>query len=310
MAATRFSITSRSTSTRSLLAWLAGFPAPRWAIPSVGPSFGRAMDQARLVRRHAFRCVMMLPCGDPRDAAGMEAGLREVADACGVPLDRLLKSEDGFGSDLERGLDAVGRLVDDGVAVAIKYAVVRDDAGSRPLPGRAAAARRCEPRHQRNGRASGDRAPAGLQAGRPDHGFGMHRAAPVQRALRRGRTARTGPGRAPAANCSCRSRISAMRWGPARVLHHASELAGIAPSGPIPPFVSMLSSAAARAAGASRARTPGEERMSRPRRAADGSAQPSLVRARTTCARSAIARARSRPGSAPRTSAASRSSRF
>jgi hypothetical protein len=25
------------------------------------------------------------------------------------------------------------------------------------------------------------------------------------------------------------------------VLHHASELAGIAPSGPIPPFVSMLS---------------------------------------------------------------------
>ena len=29
-------------------------------------------------------------------------------------------------------------------------------------------------------------------------------------------------------------------WGPARVLHHASELAGIAPSGPIPPFVSPL----------------------------------------------------------------------
>ena len=103
----------------ALLAWLAGFPAPRWAIPSVGPSFGRAMDQARLVRRHAFRCVMQLPCGDPRDAAGMEAGLREVADACGVPLILYLKSEDGFGGDLERGLDAVGRLVDDGVAVAI-----------------------------------------------------------------------------------------------------------------------------------------------------------------------------------------------
>jgi dihydrodipicolinate synthase/N-acetylneuraminate lyase len=29
-------------------------------------------------------------------------------------------------------------------------------------------------------------------------------------------------------------------WGPARVLHHASELAGIASSGPIPPFVSPL----------------------------------------------------------------------
>ena len=114
----------------ALLGWLAGFPAPRWPIPSVGPSFGRAIDQARLLRRHAFRSVMMLPCGDPRDAAGMEAGLREIADAAGVPLILYLKSEDGFGTDLERGLDAVGRLIDDGVAVAIKYAVVRDDAAA------------------------------------------------------------------------------------------------------------------------------------------------------------------------------------
>ena len=29
-------------------------------------------------------------------------------------------------------------------------------------------------------------------------------------------------------------------WGPARVLHHAIELAGIARTGPIPPFVSAL----------------------------------------------------------------------
>jgi dihydrodipicolinate synthase/N-acetylneuraminate lyase len=31
-------------------------------------------------------------------------------------------------------------------------------------------------------------------------------------------------------------------WGPARVLHHALELAGVARTGPIPPFVSELSS--------------------------------------------------------------------
>jgi dihydrodipicolinate synthase/N-acetylneuraminate lyase len=30
-------------------------------------------------------------------------------------------------------------------------------------------------------------------------------------------------------------------WGPARVLHHALELAGVARTGPIPPFVSELS---------------------------------------------------------------------
>ena len=29
-------------------------------------------------------------------------------------------------------------------------------------------------------------------------------------------------------------------WGPARVLHHATELADIAPTGPIPPYVSAL----------------------------------------------------------------------
>jgi hypothetical protein len=29
-------------------------------------------------------------------------------------------------------------------------------------------------------------------------------------------------------------------WGPARVLHHATELAGIAPTGPVPPYVSGL----------------------------------------------------------------------
>ena len=90
-----------------LLDWLDRFPSTRWAIPSLGPSFGRAIDQAPLVWRHAFRCAMMLPCGDPRDAAGMEAGLREIAAAIGVPLILYLKSEDGFGGNLDAGLDAV-----------------------------------------------------------------------------------------------------------------------------------------------------------------------------------------------------------
>ena len=31
-------------------------------------------------------------------------------------------------------------------------------------------------------------------------------------------------------------------WEPARVLHHATELAGIAPTGPIPPYTSPLGS--------------------------------------------------------------------
>ncbi len=53
--------------------------------------------------------------------------MREIADAAGMPLIIYLKSEDGFGSDQEQSLDAIGRLVDDGVAIAIKYAIVRQD---------------------------------------------------------------------------------------------------------------------------------------------------------------------------------------
>src|SRR5207245_5857890 len=111
----------------ALLRWLSDFADDHWAIPSVGPSFGRALDQAALLRRHRFPCAMALPCADPRDAAGLEAGLREIAEAVGVGLIVYLKDEGNFGADKEAGLDAVARLVDAGICVAIKYAVVRSD---------------------------------------------------------------------------------------------------------------------------------------------------------------------------------------
>ena len=115
-----------------LAGWLASFGETRVPIPSIGPSFGHAMDQARIVRRHRFPAVMMLPCGDPRDARGLENGYREIAAAAATPLILYLKSTDAFGGDREAGLDAVGRLVADGVAVAIKYAVVLDDPSHDP----------------------------------------------------------------------------------------------------------------------------------------------------------------------------------
>ena len=108
-----------------LVDWMSGIVG--WAIPSLGPSFGRAMDQAPLLRRYGFPCAMALPCGDPRDARGLEAGLREIASAAGMALVLYLKGEDGFGSDPMAGLDAVARLANDGTCVSIKYAVVRKD---------------------------------------------------------------------------------------------------------------------------------------------------------------------------------------
>ena len=111
----------------ALLEWLSGISNDLWLIPSVGPSFGRAIDQAPLLRRHGFNVAMMLPCADPRDAAGLERGYREFVSSSGCKLIVYIKDESNFGSDKNAGLDAVARLIDDGVCIGIKYAVVRDD---------------------------------------------------------------------------------------------------------------------------------------------------------------------------------------
>ncbi len=222
-----------------VLDWLAGFPKDRWAIPSLGPSFGRAIDQVRLLRRHSFRCAMMLPCGDPRDPLGMEAGLREIADAAGLPLIVYLKSEDGFGSDKERGLDAVGRLVADGVCAAIKYAVVRDDPGKDAyLDG---LLRRVDRRrvvsgmgerpavvHFRDFKLAGMTTGSGCIAPRLSNRM-------LEACLAKEWT------QAEALWAKFKP-LEDLRdaWGPARVLHHATELCGVARTGPIPPFVSAL----------------------------------------------------------------------
>jgi 4-hydroxy-tetrahydrodipicolinate synthase len=224
---------------QALVEWLSGFAPPRWPIPSIGPSFGRAMDQARILKRHAFRAVMMLPCGDPRDAKGMEAGLREIADEAGMPLVLYLKSEDGFGSDRNQGLDAVGRLVDEGIAIAIKYAVVRDN----PLED-----------------AYLDGLLWRVDRSRVISGMGERPAIEHLRDYRLGGLT-TGSGCIAPRRCQELfeasgagdwTRATALReefmpledlrdaWGPARVLHHATELAEIAPTGPIPPYVSAL----------------------------------------------------------------------
>ena len=145
--------------------------------------------------------------------AGMEAGLREVADAAGVPLILYLKSEDGFGSAREAGLDAVGRLMDDGVAVAIKYAVVRDDPGQDAyLDG---LLRRVDRTRVISG--MGER-PAiehlrDFEPERLHHRFRVHRASLLQRAARRVSGRQVGRGGDDSRAASCRSRICATPGG-------------------------------------------------------------------------------------------------
>jgi dihydrodipicolinate synthase/N-acetylneuraminate lyase len=224
-----------------LLEWLSAIRQDGlWFIPSAGPSYGRLMDQAPLLRRYAVSCVMALPCGDPRDAAGLEQGLREFADAADAHLMLYLKEETNMGANLAAGLDAVARLVDEGICTAIKYAVVRErpekDAYLDQL------LQRVDRRKVISGIGERPAITHLRQWGLPGFTTGSGCLAPamsaaVFSACRDGKFAEAE---------RIRARFLAFEdlrdaWGPARVLHHAMELAGIADTGPIPPFVSELS---------------------------------------------------------------------
>lgn len=223
----------------AVLDWLSGQSEDLWMIPSAGPSFGRAMDQAPLLRRHAFPVAMMLPCSDPRDAAGLEQGLREFADAAGSRLVVYLKEETNFGPDREAGLDVVARLVDDGICAWIKYAVVRAD------PARDAYLDALLERVDRARVVSGmGERPAVVhleERGLPGFttGSGCVQPGLCQRLFEAAAHGGFGAAR------ELRERFLPLEdlrdeWGPARVLHHAVEAAGIASTGGIPPFVSPL----------------------------------------------------------------------
>lgn len=224
-----------------LLEWLSQLTGDGFVcIPSAGPSWGRLMDQAPLLRRFGISSVMVLPCGDPRDAVGIGQGLREFAESSGARILAYVKEESNLGSDTERGLDMLAGLVADGVCIGIKYAVVRKDPGVDPY---------LKALLERVDRAKvisgiGER-PAIVHIrdwGLPGFTTGSGCVAPSQsmailRACQRGDFA----GAAQLQEHFLPLEDLRDLWGPARVLHHAVELAGIATTGTIPPFVSSLS---------------------------------------------------------------------
>jgi dihydrodipicolinate synthase/N-acetylneuraminate lyase len=92
-----------------------------WVIPSVGPDFGKLLDQARVLRMRAFPTAMVLPLTFPATAEGSERAIRIFAESYGRPVIVYIKSET-FLSPAQ-----VSRLVNTGVVAAVKYAVVRSD---------------------------------------------------------------------------------------------------------------------------------------------------------------------------------------
>ena len=223
-----------------LLEWLARHSDELWVIPSIGPSYGRAMDQAKLLRKFQFPCVMVLPGSDPSDSAGLERGYREIAAGANAALIIYLKNERNFGANPESGLDAVARLVDDGVCIGIKYAVVRDD------PSRDAYLEALLSRVDRKFVISGiGERPAVVHLRDwklPGFTTGSGCIAPRLSQMLFEACARHDFDQAEALRADFFS-LEDLRdgWGPAKVLHSAVELAGIAETGNVPPFVSDLS---------------------------------------------------------------------
>jgi dihydrodipicolinate synthase/N-acetylneuraminate lyase len=148
-----------------------------------------------------------------------------------------LKDEENFGKDKEAGLDSVARLVDAGVCIGIKYAIVRDDPSRDDYL--EDLLRRVDRKFIISG--IGERpAIAHLNQWRlPGFTTGSGCIAPHASQLLFEACAEGDFKRAE----SLRSAFIPLedlrdKWGPAQVLHAAVELADIARTGPVPPFLS------------------------------------------------------------------------
>lgn len=100
--------------------------AESWVIPSVGPDFGRMMDQAEILKTRDFPTVMILPLVFPSTNAGLATGVRHFAERYGKPVVMYIKSD----NYLEPA--TVAALAADGLVSAVKYGTVRTDPSVDP----------------------------------------------------------------------------------------------------------------------------------------------------------------------------------
>ena len=107
---------------RELLDMLAACAGPTTrVIPSIGPDYGKMLDEARIFAQTNYRTAMVLPLAGFTTSEGVEAGLTRIADIAGMPLTLYVKSENYV------DVDTLARLVDRGTLLAVKYAIVRDN---------------------------------------------------------------------------------------------------------------------------------------------------------------------------------------
>lgn len=115
---------SEYSSVLEMLAKLAG--PDTTVVPSIGPSYGLAVDQVDVLRNFDFPTAMVLPQRDVVDQQGIATGVRRLAERLGKPLVLYLKFDRWLSPELVQALDR------DGVISWIKYAVVLDDTLNDP----------------------------------------------------------------------------------------------------------------------------------------------------------------------------------
>jgi dihydrodipicolinate synthase/N-acetylneuraminate lyase len=90
-------------------------------IPSAGPAYGTSIDRAKIIRRHKFQTVMVLPHQGITTSDGVEEGIRRFVQAAGIPALLYIKHEGYIEPENAK------RLADDNLISGIKYAIVRPD---------------------------------------------------------------------------------------------------------------------------------------------------------------------------------------
>ncbi len=110
--------------------WLDGLEsaaaADTWLIPSVGPDWGKLMDEAAILKSRRYPVAMALPMTGPQTPEGVLRGIESFVERSGVPLIIYIKT-DGYVP-----AEALGRLVEQGAVFGIKYAVPRTDLTQDP----------------------------------------------------------------------------------------------------------------------------------------------------------------------------------
>jgi dihydrodipicolinate synthase/N-acetylneuraminate lyase len=97
-----------------------------WVIPSVGPDFGKMLDQAAILKSRDFPTVMILPLAFPFTEAGIATGVRHFAERYGKPIVMYIKADNYVQPE------TIAALANDGLVSAVKYGTVRSNPSHDP----------------------------------------------------------------------------------------------------------------------------------------------------------------------------------